>query len=61
MGVNQRSQIVMSDEEIDAFITGSRTMTCISLGPTGHPHAVAMWYGIVDGDIVIVRLPASSW
>ena len=51
MGVNQRAQIVMSDEEIDAFITGSRTTTCISVGPTGHPHAVAMWYGIVDGAV----------
>ncbi|MBF4161375.1 pyridoxamine 5'-phosphate oxidase family protein [Nocardioides acrostichi] len=49
MGTNQRSQIVMSDEEIDAFISGRRTAVLTTLGPTGHPHSVAMWFAYLDG------------
>ncbi|MGC4932878.1 pyridoxamine 5'-phosphate oxidase family protein [Gordonia sp. DT30] len=51
MGVNQRSQIVMSPEEIEEFITRSRTATLATTGPDGGIHLVAMWYGIVDGEI----------
>lgn len=53
MGVNQRAQIVMSDAEVEEFIRTSRTMTVATMGPTGQPHLVAMWYGIVDGAICI--------
>lgn len=51
MGVNQRAQIVMSDEEVRQFLEGSRSMTLATIGATGHPHLVAMWFGLVDGDI----------
>lgn len=51
MGVNQRSQITMSDEEIDAFVASRRTAILSTLGPTGHPHAVAMWFAWIDGTI----------
>jgi len=51
MGTNQRSQIVMSDDEITDFISRSRTGTLATIGPNGQPHLVAMWYGIVGGDI----------
>ncbi|HNM85875.1 MAG TPA: PPOX class F420-dependent oxidoreductase [Mycobacterium sp.] len=51
MGTNQRSQIVMSDDEITDFVTRSRTGTLATIGPDGQPHLVAMWYGIVDGHI----------
>lgn len=51
MGVNQRSQIVMSEEEIAEFVARSRTATLATTGPDGSIHLVAMWYGIVDGDI----------
>ncbi|MFZ2511162.1 MAG: PPOX class F420-dependent oxidoreductase [Gordonia sp. (in: high G+C Gram-positive bacteria)] len=49
MGSNQRSQIVMSDEEIVAFIHRSRTATLATVGATGQPHLVAMWFGVIDG------------
>jgi PPOX class probable F420-dependent enzyme len=49
VGVNQRAQITMTDDEIEEFVRSSRTMTLASVGPTGHPHLVAMWYGLVDG------------
>jgi PPOX class probable F420-dependent enzyme len=51
MGKNQRSQIVMSDDEVADFVARSRTGTMATVGPDGQPHLVAMWYGVVDGDI----------
>ncbi|HEV8297946.1 MAG TPA: PPOX class F420-dependent oxidoreductase [Acidimicrobiales bacterium] len=51
MGVNQRALITMSADEIEAFITSSRTATMATIGPTGLPHLVAMWYGVIDGKI----------
>ena len=51
MGVNQRSQITMTDEEIVAFIEEHRTATMATVGPGGMPHLVAMWYAVLDGQI----------
>jgi PPOX class probable F420-dependent enzyme len=51
MGVNQRSQIVMADDEIEEFIRQNRTATLATIGPDGLPHLVAMWYGYLDGAI----------
>ena len=51
MGTNQRAQIRMTDEEIDAFLARQRTAVLTTLGPTGHPHAVAMWFALIDGEI----------
>ncbi len=49
MGTNQRAQIQLSDEEVAAFIERSRTATMATVGPTGLPHLVAMWFAVVDG------------
>jgi PPOX class probable F420-dependent enzyme len=49
MGVNQRANIKMTDEEIDAFLNEQRTMSMATIGPDGGIHLVAMWYGFVDG------------
>ena len=51
MGTNQRNQIVMTDAEIVEFVARSRTGTLATIGPNGQPHLVAMWYGVVDGEI----------
>src|SRR4029453_8599996 len=51
MGINQPAQITMSDEEVAAFVERSRTATMATLGPTGLPHLVAMWYAVIDGEI----------
>ena len=48
---NQRKQIVMSDGEITDFVARSRTGTLATVGSDGQPHLVAMWYGIVEGEI----------
>jgi PPOX class probable F420-dependent enzyme len=51
MGQNQRSQITMTDEEVATFLEQSRTATMATIGPTGMPHLVAMWYGLIDGKV----------
>jgi PPOX class probable F420-dependent enzyme len=51
MGTNQRAQITMTDEEVAAFVESSRTATMATVGPTGTPHLVAMWYAVIDGQI----------
>jgi PPOX class probable F420-dependent enzyme len=51
MGTNQRAQITMTDDEITAFISQQRTATMATVGATGTPHLVAMWYAVIDGAI----------
>ncbi len=51
MGTNQRSQIVMSDDEIAEYLERSRTATMATVGSTGTPHLVAMWYAVIDGEL----------
>lgn len=51
MGTNQRSQVEMTAEEIEAFLSEQRTAVLTTLGATGHPHAIAMWFGLIDGVI----------
>ena len=53
MGANQRSQIVMSPDEVDTFLTQRRNGTIATLGPQGRPHLVAMWYAYLDGHVWI--------
>jgi PPOX class probable F420-dependent enzyme len=52
-GVNQRGQIRMTPEEVDAFLAERRPMTMCTINHDGSIHAVAMWYGFVDGCIAI--------
>ncbi len=52
-GVNQRKAIRMTPEEVDAFLAERRAMTMCSISPDGSIHAVAMWYGFVDGCVAV--------
>ena len=52
-GVNQRKAIEMTPAEVDAFLAERRPMTMCSLSPDGSIHAVAMWYGFVDGLVTV--------
>jgi PPOX class probable F420-dependent enzyme len=51
MGKNERSKIVMGDDEIADFIDHSRTATMATLSADGKPHLVAMWYAVLDGEV----------
>jgi PPOX class probable F420-dependent enzyme len=51
VGINQRSQIEMTPEEINDVLAGQRSATLVTLGANGHPHAIAMWYALIDGII----------
>ncbi|MHB8438347.1 MAG: pyridoxamine 5'-phosphate oxidase family protein [Acidimicrobiales bacterium] len=52
-GVNQRAQIKMTPEEVDAFLHERRPMTMCSMNHDGSIHAVAMWYGFLEGCIAV--------
>lgn len=41
----------MSDDEVATFLEQQRNATMATLGPDGTPHLVAMWYGLVDGQV----------
>jgi PPOX class probable F420-dependent enzyme len=53
MGVNQRSAVKMSPEEVDVFLHEERTTTMCSMHPDGSIHAVAMWYAFLDGGLAV--------
>ena len=48
---NQRTQIVMSDDEVWEFLHQQRSSTLASVGPQGQVHLVGMWYAVKDGAI----------
>jgi general stress protein 26 len=49
---SKRSQITMTDDEVQAYLESERVLNVATIGPTGHPHLVAMWYAMVDGNAV---------
>jgi PPOX class probable F420-dependent enzyme len=50
-GVKQRDLIKMTAEEVDGFLRGRRTMALCSINHDGSIHAVAMWYGFLEGAV----------
>ena len=48
---NQRDQVVMSDAEVDEFLTQQRSSTVATVGANGQVHLVAMWYAWFDGHV----------
>jgi len=52
-GVKQRDVIRMTPEEVDAFLKGRRTMTLCSVNHDQSIHAVAMWYGFLEGAVAV--------
>jgi PPOX class probable F420-dependent enzyme len=47
---SRRDQITMTDDEVVAFLDTERVLNVATIGPTGHPHLVAMWYVLLDGN-----------
>lgn len=46
---SRRDQIAMTDEELDSFLKGKRTLIIVSNGKDGYPHPMPMFY-CVDGE-----------
>ena len=46
---SRRSTITMTDEEIVSYLEEQKVLNVATIGPTGHPHVVAMWYVVLDG------------
>jgi PPOX class probable F420-dependent enzyme len=53
VGVNQRAAIRMTDDEVDEFLRGRRTMSMATVNHDGSIHVVAMWYGFLEGCVAI--------
>jgi PPOX class probable F420-dependent enzyme len=51
--VNRRQEVKMSPAEVEAFLGEERTTIMCSHHPDGSIHAVAMWYGFLDGDVAV--------
>ena len=47
----KRSQITMSDAELEAFLDEERVVTCATIGPKGRPHLMPLWYVLEDKTI----------
>ena len=52
-GVNRRRQIQMSAPETQSLLVEARTMTMCTFNHDGTIHAVAMWYGFLEGDLAM--------
>jgi PPOX class probable F420-dependent enzyme len=46
---NIRSQIKLTDEEIERFVESSKTVIMGTINHDGYPHMVPMWYAVLDG------------
>jgi Pyridoxamine 5'-phosphate oxidase len=49
---SKRSQVAMTEDEVQAYLEAERVLNVATIGPTGHPHLVAMWYAMVAGNAV---------
>src|SRR5687768_7999021 len=54
MGVNERARVRMTDEEVQAYLAKNLTTVLATIGPGGMIHQVAMYYGMIDGEIAFV-------
>ena len=48
---SRREQIMMTPDEVEAFLDAERTLQVASINRDGTPHLVAMWFARHDGDI----------
>jgi PPOX class probable F420-dependent enzyme len=48
---SRRDQIMMTPEEVEAFLDSEKTLQVASINSDGTPHLVAMWFARHDGAI----------
>ena len=41
----------MSGDEIAAYLADQKILNVATIGQSGHPHLVAMWYEVIDGQL----------
>ena len=56
----RRDEVAMTDAELQEFIESQKTIQVATINKDGTPHLVAMWYGIMDGKIVIETFEKSQ-
>ena len=49
--MSRRAEIVMSAEEVAAFLDEQRVVTCATLGRDGWPHLMPLWYVVRAGEL----------
>src|SRR6185503_14727419 len=55
---SRRDQIRMSEDEVRAFLDEQKVMTVATVGPTGRPHLMPLWYvpDVTKGTVPFVTL-----
>jgi hypothetical protein len=48
---SRRAQITMSETEVRSYLDSQQILNVATIGPSGHPHIVAMWYAFVDNEL----------
>jgi PPOX class probable F420-dependent enzyme len=41
----------MTDDEVQAYLAEQKILNVATIGPTGRPHLVAMWYEVINGKV----------
>lgn len=49
---SRRNEIALSPAEVEEFLERERILNVATIGPSGHPHLVAMWYAVQNGKLV---------
>ena len=57
---SRRDMIRMTEQEVEAFIAAGKSLQLATINQDGTPHLVTMWYGILDGRIVIETFEKSQ-
>lgn len=57
---SRRASIALTPEEREQFLANGWTLQVASIGPGGFPHLVAMWYVLVDDEIVFTTFRKSQ-
>lgn len=59
-GVNLRRHIAMTPAEVEAYLREQRAAAMCTVSPDGGIHAVAMWYTVLDGALVVTTKAKSQ-
>ena len=49
---SKRGNITMTEAEVQQYLATQKVLNVATIGPSGHPHVVAMWYNVVNSEVV---------